>query len=108
MASSAPATAGGMDQEIVTDPTQQVQSNFRTFVVCGIKFTVPRKYKLIKPIGHGAYGVVCSAQNQDSGEHVAIKKITKSALKCGRILAPETAWRLLLISTVSLPLVCLL
>jgi serine/threonine protein kinase len=54
------------------------QSASRTFVVCGIKFTVPRKYKLIKPIGHGAYGVVCSAQNMETEEHVAIKKITKS------------------------------
>lgn len=54
------------------------QSASRTFVVCGIKFTVPRKYKLIKPIGHGAYGVVCSAQNMETEEHVAIKKITKT------------------------------
>ena len=33
------------------------------------------KYTLIKPIGHGAYGVVISAQNTESGEKVAIKKI---------------------------------
>ena len=59
--------------------SSQTPSNSRTFVVCGIKFTVPRRYKLIKPIGHGAYGVVCSAQNLESEEHVAIKKITKSA-----------------------------
>lgn len=30
----------------------------RTFIVCGTKFEVDAKYKIIKPIGHGAYGVV--------------------------------------------------
>ena len=35
-----------------------------------------KKYTLIKPIGHGAYGVVISAQNtEEDGEKVAIKKI---------------------------------
>lgn len=38
--------------------SQGENTNYRTFVVCGVKFTVDRKYKLIKPIGHGAYGVV--------------------------------------------------
>jgi serine/threonine protein kinase len=35
------------------------------------------KYKLIKPIGHGAYGVVCSAEDVVTRKKVAIKKITK-------------------------------
>lgn len=34
------------------------------------------KYELIKPIGHGAYGVVISALNTETGQKVAIKKIT--------------------------------
>jgi serine/threonine protein kinase len=33
---------------------------------------------LIKPIGHGAYGVVISAENIETGEKVAIKKISKA------------------------------
>ena len=32
----------------------------------------------MKPIGHGAYGVVCSANDNESGEKVAIKKINKA------------------------------
>ena len=33
---------------------------------------------MIRPIGHGAYGVVISALNKDSGEKVAIKKISRA------------------------------
>lgn len=29
-----------------------------SFVVSGTKFDVHKRYELIKPIGHGAYGVV--------------------------------------------------
>jgi serine/threonine protein kinase len=33
---------------------------------------------LIRPIGHGAYGVVISALNKETGEKVAIKKISRA------------------------------
>jgi len=49
------------------------QSNF---TVGGNKFTVNPKYKLLRAIGHGAYGFVCSAENTQIHEFVAIKKIT--------------------------------
>lgn len=39
---------------------------------------VDSRYQLVKPIGHGAYGVVCSAIDQTTGEKVAIKKINKA------------------------------
>lgn len=29
-----------------------------TFTISGTEFEIDRKYKLLKPIGHGAYGVV--------------------------------------------------
>ncbi|XP_031110394.1 mitogen-activated protein kinase 7-like [Ipomoea triloba] len=38
-------------------------------------FEVDTKYIPIKPIGRGAYGVVCSSVNRESNEKVAIKKI---------------------------------
>jgi len=51
-------------------------SETHSFSVSGTRFEVDKKYTLIKPIGHGAYGVVISAQNTDEdGEKVAIKKI---------------------------------
>jgi len=39
---------------------------------------VDKNYRLIKPIGNGAYGVVCSAENLVSHTKVAIKKVTKA------------------------------
>jgi serine/threonine protein kinase len=49
-----------------------------SFLVCGTRFDVESQYRLIKPIGHGAYGVVCSAENTKNKQKVAIKKITKA------------------------------
>lgn len=34
------------------------------------------KYEFIKQIGHGAYGVVCSALNKKTNTKVAIKKVS--------------------------------
>jgi len=41
-------------------------------------FEIDLKYTPIKPIGKGAYGVVCSAKNSETGEKVAIKKISNA------------------------------
>ncbi|DAZ97023.1 TPA: hypothetical protein N0F65_012892 [Lagenidium giganteum] len=49
-----------------------------SFVVSGTTFNIDLKYKFLKPIGHGAYGVVISADNSESSEKVAIKKISKA------------------------------
>ena len=49
-----------------------------SFHVSGTRFNVHKKYTLIKPIGNGAYGVVISAQNTETGEKVAIKKVPKA------------------------------
>lgn len=38
-------------------------------------FEIDTKYIPIKPIGRGAYGVVCSSVNKETNEKVAIKKI---------------------------------
>ncbi|KAJ5070351.1 mitogen-activated protein kinase [Anaeramoeba ignava] len=45
------------------------------FSVGGTVFEVDSKYKLIKLIGQGAYGVVCSAMDLETKTKVAIKKI---------------------------------
>jgi serine/threonine protein kinase len=39
---------------------------------------VDDKYELVKPIGQGAYGIVCAAKNRQTGDQVAIKKIRKA------------------------------
>ena len=48
---------------------------FHTFKVGGSSFEILQKYTLIRPVGQGAYGVVISAQDSDTGRKVAIKKI---------------------------------
>eukprot|EP00030_Apusomonadida_sp_AF-17_P001581 a1887_57.p1 GENE.a1887_57~~a1887_57.p1 ORF type:complete len:410 (-),score=162.80 a1887_57:18-1220(-) len=48
-----------------------------SYMVCGTRFDIDSNYSLIKPIGQGAYGVVCAAKRVDTGDKVAIKKIGK-------------------------------
>ena len=54
------------------------ERKINSFMVCGTRFDVEGRYTLLKPIGHGAYGVVCSAMDNTTGEKVAIKKINKA------------------------------
>ncbi|AWP17628.1 Mitogen-activated protein kinase [Scophthalmus maximus] len=43
-----------------------------------VKFDVGEEYDVIETIGTGAYGVVSSARRRDSGQQVAIKKISNA------------------------------
>lgn len=61
-------------ETVTWDGGRQINS----FMVCGTRFDVDARYTLVKPIGHGAYGVVCSAQDNLTGEKVAIKKINRA------------------------------
>ncbi len=49
--------------------------NKHSFVVAGTTFTVDERYELIKQIGVGAYGVVCSCLDKKTNSKVAIKKV---------------------------------
>ena len=51
----------------------------RIHYVASTTFTIPEKYKDLKAIGKGSYGVVCSAIDVSIGKNVAIKKITPMA-----------------------------
>ncbi|RLV88021.1 Mitogen-activated protein kinase MKC1 [Meyerozyma sp. JA9] len=49
--------------------------------VFGQEFIIDKRFQIIKELGHGAYGIVCSAKyddgsGSDDGNFVAIKKIT--------------------------------
>mmetsp|Transcript_9382 Transcript_9382/g.30975 ORF Transcript_9382/g.30975 Transcript_9382/m.30975 type:complete len:365 (-) Transcript_9382:138-1232(-) len=48
------------------------------FVIWRNLFEIDLKYTPIKPIGKGAYGVVCSAKNTETNEKLAIKKISNA------------------------------
>merc|ERR1719264_285225 len=41
-----------------------------------VKFKVPAQWELIKKVGSGAYGTVCSFKDTRTGQKVAVKKIT--------------------------------
>lgn len=61
----------------------------RCFSVLGTTFECPQRYNLIQPIGQGAYGIVCSAEDVITGEKVAIKKIAgivENVIDCKRTL----------------------
>ena len=40
-------------------------------------FELPEKYETIKLIGKGTYGSVISARNRETGEQIAIKKLSR-------------------------------
>lgn len=47
-------------------------------IFVGTTFCVQEKFEYIKQIGHGAYGVVCSALDHKLKAKVAIKKVPKA------------------------------
>lgn len=54
-----------------------MQDEMASYDVHGAQFQAPKRFTLLEPVGQGAYGVVCSANDHSSGEDekVAIKKI---------------------------------
>lgn len=52
------------------------ESGRKTFKVFNQDFVVDERYTVTKELGQGAYGIVCAATNNTTGEGVAIKKIT--------------------------------
>jgi mitogen-activated protein kinase 1/3/mitogen-activated protein kinase 6 len=56
-------------------PLRGCDGEVGNYVVHGTKFEAPKRYTVLEPVGQGAYGVVCSAQDEEAGEPVAIKKV---------------------------------
>jgi mitogen-activated protein kinase 1/3 len=67
-----------MNTERDKDKKPRDVRGMHSFDVHGSTFHVDMKYKLIKPIGHGAYGVVVSAKDEESKRKVAIKKVANA------------------------------
>ena len=77
----APDCALARWQAMAVQQEQQMaaqQPQYNHFLVCGNQFCVDAKYTPLKPLGKGAYGVVCSARDVRSGECMAIKKISSA------------------------------
>ncbi|CAJ1022705.1 putative Protein kinase domain/Protein tyrosine kinase/Kinase-like [Leishmania shawi] len=58
-------------------PLAELPSGKKIYSVRGQGFEVDREYDLVKIIGFGAYGTVCSAVANRSGERVAIKRLSR-------------------------------
>lgn len=52
--------------------------SYHTFKASGQQFEISSRYSLIKPVGHGAYGLVISALDKETNAKVAIKKISRA------------------------------
>ena len=77
-AGSEPAQQQNPAAETITRGTP-CQSNIPGFACTdfkGIMFELPVKYETIKLIGKGTYGSVISAKNRETGEQIAIKKLS--------------------------------
>ncbi|TXG62928.1 hypothetical protein EZV62_009922 [Acer yangbiense] len=72
---SAESSSSSSDQTLVKGvPTHG--GRYLQYNVYGNLFEVSRKYvPPIRPVGRGAYGIVCAAVNSETREEVAIKKI---------------------------------
>lgn len=76
---SDPDTAAGAGSSDAVPPRPRPSSaRIRGFMVCGTRFDVDERYTLQKPLGAGAYGIVCSAVDSKTGGRVAIKKISRA------------------------------
>ena len=54
----APPPADADPKQAKPDEVAAPAAGMHSFVISGTRFDVDKKYRLIKPIGHGAYGVV--------------------------------------------------
>ncbi|KAJ5244828.1 Mitogen-activated protein kinase hog1 [Penicillium chrysogenum] len=52
-------------------------ADFTRFQIFGTAFEITSRYMNLQPVGTGAFGLVCSARDQLTGQPVAVKKIVK-------------------------------
>ena len=48
---------------------------FKTYIMKNTRFDLPDYYRPLQEVGHGSYGVVCSAMDNRTNDHVAVKKM---------------------------------
>jgi mitogen-activated protein kinase 1/3 len=58
---------------MVDSPNSMRNNSKYYYMMWQTMFEIDTKYVRIKPIGSGAYGIVCSAINQEKDEKVAIR-----------------------------------
>jgi len=67
------------EMALMVDPPNGIRTKGKHyFTMWQNLFEIDTKYVPIKPIGRGAYGIVCSSINRETNEKVAIKKINNA------------------------------
>mmetsp|Transcript_107713 Transcript_107713/g.335886 ORF Transcript_107713/g.335886 Transcript_107713/m.335886 type:complete len:400 (+) Transcript_107713:148-1347(+) len=56
-------------------PVNGLPLETNSYLVQGTKFEVDKRYRILEPISHDAYGIVCFAEDQELEEKVTIKKV---------------------------------
>lgn len=56
-------------------PIDSLNLETHSYLVQGTKFNVQRRYKIVELMNHGAAGIVCQAEDQDTSDTVAVKKV---------------------------------
>uniref|UniRef100_A0A7S0BBG2 Mitogen-activated protein kinase n=1 Tax=Pyrodinium bahamense TaxID=73915 RepID=A0A7S0BBG2_9DINO len=76
---SAPAAAKGdaKDGPSTLGPVDGLDLETTCTMVQGVRFEVTKRYAILNHIGRGANGIVCHAQDTETGEQVAVKKIDR-------------------------------
>jgi len=93
-------------------PINALDLETNCYLVQGTTFEVDKRYKIIEPMSHGAYGIVCSAEDEVTRQSVAVKKIegvfehitiTKRTLRELRILRHLQHENLVQIKSIFIP-----
>ena len=64
-----------LDKKYLKEEDHEFTSNGnKMYTICGMRFETTPNYAVRKAVGQGAYGLVCRAQDTQSGDRVAIKK----------------------------------
>mmetsp|Transcript_54166 Transcript_54166/g.154304 ORF Transcript_54166/g.154304 Transcript_54166/m.154304 type:complete len:426 (+) Transcript_54166:23-1300(+) len=71
----APVRSGGHGPLAARREINSLELDTTCYMVNGTTFEVSRRYKILEPVGQGAYGIVCAAQDEVKNEPIAIKKI---------------------------------
>jgi len=78
-----------VDKKLQEQEHEITEYNYKRYNICGMRFETTPNYAVRKAVGQGAYGLVCSGRNIESGKTVAIKKIPKAfedIIDCKRLL----------------------
>ena len=60
----------------MADFTKPVRKGYHRFEFCKTTWEIPERYEDLSPIGLGAYGTVCSAEDTFHELRVALKKLS--------------------------------